>query len=138
MIEPAAIARGALRLAGRWGDVARLVELTAPARPHIEAFIDEPVLPHLTRAASLLDPNIREIIVLLQGLRAALEGDEPPWTVARYQAFLAKRGLYSGRIDGDARGLTRAAVRAYQAEENLMIDGEVGPATSLKMRSQGA
>lgn len=137
-MTPISLAQSFMRLAGQYQHASRLLDLINPAIPHILAFIDEPVLEHATRAGALLDPNSKEIVTLLVLLRGALTSDAEPWTVARYQLFLKDRGFYTGRVDGDPQGLTRAAVRAYQAHHGLAIDGEVGPATTAIMLSEGA
>lgn len=48
----------------------------------------------------------------------------------RYLQYLLKvKGFYKGLIDGDFRKLTDNAVRTFQAEKNLTVDGKVGPQT---------
>jgi len=45
------------------------------------------------------------------------------------QQRLQSQGLYSGSIDGNFGPLTQAAVRQYQTNNNLTVDGKVGPET---------
>lgn len=53
----------------------------------------------------------------------------PPDEVRWYQQQLATLGLYSGNIDGDPGKLTDGAVRNFQRQQGLDVDGVVGPAT---------
>ena len=45
------------------------------------------------------------------------------------QVALKNAGCYNGKIDGDIGPLTEEAVREFQAKNNLVIDGKVGPKT---------
>ena len=54
--------------------------------------------------------------------RRGSKGDE----VARVQRRLQELGLYSGAIDGDFGGETEIAVRRFQKQQQLEIDGTVG------------
>lgn len=58
-------------------------------------------------------------------LRPGMEGD----VVRQLQQRLRTEGFYSGAIDGIFGSQTEAAVRKAQAENNLTVDGIVGPAT---------
>lgn len=49
--------------------------------------------------------------------------------VEELQRFLAEKGYYRARIDGFFGTLTRAAVREYQADHGLKVDGMAGPIT---------
>ncbi|MGA1794859.1 MAG: peptidoglycan-binding domain-containing protein [bacterium] len=57
--------------------------------------------------------------------RIGSRGDE----VKRLQERLKALGIYKGPIDGDFGGGTDAAVKAFQKEKGLAIDGLVGPST---------
>ena len=58
-------------------------------------------------------------------------------TVERLQVLLAERGLNPGPIDGIFGRLTDAAVREFQQENNLDVDGIVGPKTWGAICAQG-
>jgi hypothetical protein len=47
------------------------------------------------------------------------------------QAALQTLGFYSGKLSGIYEGTTAEAVRAFQREHNLLLDGIVGPRTRL-------
>lgn len=49
------------------------------------------------------------------------------------QTLLKARGLYRYRVDGDFGRLTEAAVRAFQKQQSIVIDGVVGPQTWGKL-----
>jgi len=51
--------------------------------------------------------------------------------VRRLQKELKKRGLYAGRLDGDFGKKTRAAVKAFQFAEGLLVDGVAGHLETL-------
>jgi hypothetical protein len=57
--------------------------------------------------------------------RRGSKGDE----VSRIQTRLRELGVYRGPIDGDFGGGTESAVRAFQTERRLVVDGAVGPDT---------
>ena len=42
------------------------------------------------------------------------------------QVALRNAGFYKGQIDGDIGPLTKEAIREFQAENNLVVDGEIG------------
>ena len=52
---------------------------------------------------------------------APITNREP--VISQIQRLLASEGLYRGAIDGVAGSGTRAAVRAYQKQHRLVIDG---------------
>ena len=45
------------------------------------------------------------------------------------QIALANAGFYKGKIDADIGSLTEEAIRKFQTENNLVVDGKVGPKT---------
>ena len=49
--------------------------------------------------------------------------------VVQIQRRLQALGHYAGPLDGDFGGGTEAAVKAFQRNENLTVDGKVGPQT---------
>jgi hypothetical protein len=49
--------------------------------------------------------------------------------VEQIQVRLTELGLYHGPLDGDFGGGTETAVRAFQRQEALQVDGVVGPGT---------
>ena len=56
---------------------------------------------------------------------APVTNGEP--VISQIQRLLANEGLYHGAIDGVAGSGTRAAVRAYQKNHGLVVDGRVSP-----------
>lgn len=45
------------------------------------------------------------------------------------QVALKNAGFYKGEIDGDIGPLSKEAIREFQARNNLVIDGRLGPKT---------
>jgi peptidoglycan hydrolase-like protein with peptidoglycan-binding domain len=45
------------------------------------------------------------------------------------QIALQNAGFYKGKIDGDIGPMSEAAIRDFQAQNNLVVDGRVGPKT---------
>lgn len=54
-------------------------------------------------------------------------------SVAAYQKQLATLGYYTGKIDGIPGPKTQAAVRSFQRDSDLIVDGIVGPATRARL-----
>lgn len=50
------------------------------------------------------------------------------------QRYLAKANLYRGEVDGIFGPKTRAAVKAFQKSEGLIVDGIAGPQTQAALR----
>jgi len=50
-------------------------------------------------------------------------------SVREAQQALKDKGFYSGSVDGIYGPLTRKAVRSYQHDQNLNVDGRLGPQT---------
>jgi peptidoglycan hydrolase-like protein with peptidoglycan-binding domain len=57
------------------------------------------------------------------------------WDVAVLEFFLARRGVSPGRVDGRFARRTEQAVRRYQRQRKLAVDGIAGPQT---LRTFGA
>lgn len=55
-------------------------------------------------------------------------------TVKGYQAALAMLGYYAGKIDGLAWGRTHDAIRAFQLDHYLQVDGVVGKDTRAALQ----
>lgn len=72
----------------------------------------------LTWAALPADPDTPE-------LSSGSTGSE----VSAMQNVLKSAGLYTGTVDGDFGPLTEAAVRAYQTQRGVSVDGVVGDQT---------
>jgi peptidoglycan hydrolase-like protein with peptidoglycan-binding domain len=60
-------------------------------------------------------------------LRYGMRGE----AVRRLQKELKKRGYYGGRLDGDYGPKTRKAVKAFQLDEHLTVDGVAGHLETL-------
>ena len=58
--------------------------------------------------------------------------------VVELQSRLKKLGYYTGNVDGDFGDSTRLAVRAFQSNNGLTVDGRVGAGTSAKLFSSSA
>ena len=67
--------------------------------------------------------------VLLAQSETILELGSTGAAVKDVQAMLALMGYYSGVVDGNYEQMTAAAVRQFQADAGLTIDGVVGPLT---------
>ncbi|MBU1042874.1 MAG: peptidoglycan-binding protein [Candidatus Omnitrophica bacterium] len=55
-------------------------------------------------------------------------------TAEQVQSALKKAGFYQGKIDGEIGSKTKAAIKAFQQENNLKVDGVVGKGTWAKLR----
>ena len=53
--------------------------------------------------------------------------------VKELQSLLTQKKKYTGRIDGDYGAYTENAVKAYQREQGLKVDGIYGPVTCRKL-----
>ena len=56
--------------------------------------------------------------------------------VKELQGILRNKGLYTGAIDGDFGIYTENAVKQFQKENKLLIDGVYGPVTCKKLTGQ--
>lgn len=65
-------------------------------------------------------------------LRTGSRGEE----VRQLQQQLKSMGLYNGNIDGIFGPQTNAAVRAFQQQSGIAVDGIVGPVTRSRMTGQ--
>ena len=61
-----------------------------------------------------------------------------PTPEVEVQEGLTMRGFYVGAVDGRIGERTRAAVRRYQQEANLPVDGQVTPALAQRLREDTA
>ena len=79
------------------------------------------------------------ILNLVNPALALKKGDSGP-EVANLQKTLQAAGYFDGKATGFYGSLTRAAVKKFQAENNLKVDGIVGPKTlsALKGKSEEA
>jgi len=50
-------------------------------------------------------------------------------TSKEIQIALQNAGFYKGKIDGDIGPMSEAAIREFQAQNNLVVDGRIGPKT---------
>jgi peptidoglycan hydrolase-like protein with peptidoglycan-binding domain len=62
-------------------------------------------------------------------------GDQNP-TVKVVQARLEALGYYKGPLDGIFGPLTAAAVRAFQQDQSIVVDGIVGPLTGQRLHER--
>ena len=60
---------------------------------------------------------------------------EKPSSPADVQKALAEAGYYKGKTDGIIGVQTRAAIRSFQQENGLKVDGLVGPKTWEKLKT---
>ena len=56
-------------------------------------------------------------------------------TQIEIQKALAEAGFYKGTVDGIIGAKTRAAIRSFQEEQGLVVDGKVGPKTWEKLKA---
>jgi len=68
-----------------------------------------------------------------RGFYMLQEGDKG-YEVERLQKALSDLGLYKGTIDGNFSPELTEVVKKYQKNENLTVDGIVGPATLQKLK----
>jgi peptidoglycan hydrolase-like protein with peptidoglycan-binding domain len=54
--------------------------------------------------------------------------------VIRIQRFLQNAGYYEGRLDGNMTRETVAAIKDFQKDSSLKVDGIVGPKTWRKLK----
>ena len=66
-----------------------------------------------------------ELPILTRNLRRGTKGED----VKALQKVLNARGFNAGIVDGDFGPKTEAAVKAFQIEANIAVDGEVGSQT---------
>ncbi|QGH35122.1 peptidoglycan DD-metalloendopeptidase family protein [Gracilibacillus salitolerans] len=64
-------------------------------------------------------------------LKNGNEGSE----VGSIQKKLKKLGYYTGRVDNDFGPLTDKAIRAFQKDQGIKVDGIVGPVTQSKLEN---
>lgn len=83
----------------------------------------DPVFPVGLTAAEYLCDRPAEVLPRLRDAAADQRATEV------VQTFLSAMGYDTGPIDGDYGQVTRAAVRAFQADYGLVVDGLVGPQT---------
>jgi peptidoglycan hydrolase-like protein with peptidoglycan-binding domain len=69
----------------------------------------------------------------VKGAAAAVAVEKP--TIKQVQTALTNAGLYTGKIDGVQGPGTSKAVRDFQAQNKLAIDGKVGPKTWQAMKA---
>lgn len=75
-------------------------------KPESESSSVEQTLPQIPKLAGPYKPTNKDIQIALQNA-----------------------GFYEGKIDGIIGSQTRKAIEEFQAENNLAVDGEVGPKT---------
>jgi peptidoglycan hydrolase-like protein with peptidoglycan-binding domain len=61
-----------------------------------------------------------------------------PTPEVEVQEGLTMRGFYVGAVDGRIGARTRAAIRQYQQEANLPVDGQVTPELAQRLRDDRA
>lgn len=85
--------------------------------------------PRIKKAKLLLPDEESEISLEIGHL-------DPVTTVRGIQARLAQLGYKPGPIDGIIGSRTREAIRAFQKDNALVIDGIAGPATRSKLQEK--
>ena len=75
------------------------------------------------------------IFNLVNPALAIKKGDSGP-EVAELQKTLQNAGYFGGKATGFYGSLTRAAVKKFQAENNLKVDGIVGPKTLSALKGK--
>ncbi|MEP6519150.1 peptidoglycan-binding protein [Microcoleus vaginatus] len=75
------------------------------------------------------------IVNLVNPALAIKKGDSGP-EVAQLQKTLQNAGYFSGKATGFYGSLTQAAVKKFQAENNLKVDGIVGPKTLSALKGK--
>lgn len=60
-------------------------------------------------------------------------GSSKSYTMKDVQTVLKSLGLYTGKIDGVAGSKTKAALKKFQKNNGLTVDGIVGPKTAQKL-----
>ncbi|HEY4132031.1 MAG TPA: peptidoglycan-binding domain-containing protein [Gemmatimonadaceae bacterium] len=76
-------------------------------------------------------PETVELIGKLAGY-----SDEQPMSDREAQIALAKRGYYSGKIDGNVKSETITAIRRYHQDNFLEPSGHLDPATKKRLRAE--
>ena len=79
----------------------------------------------LISATALYDLRRVDNVFYLRHVQKGSKGE----TVRDYQRLLYVDGYYKGRLDGDFGEQTDAAVRKWQEDHNLTVDGSIGKAT---------
>lgn len=106
---------------GKW-DIARL-----PFKPEIRGAI--PVGDYMRARVKMYLGDTPLVLTDRATVRFGMKGA----SVAELQSDLAALGYFAGRVDGDFGPLTRAAVLAFQADNDLATDAIVGPRTWTAM-----
>jgi peptidoglycan hydrolase-like protein with peptidoglycan-binding domain len=78
-----------------------------------------------------------QVILNLPVLKKGSEPPSGPWVVKRLQLMLNDRGGFPALVvDGAFGPLTETAVKHYQQNENLTVDGVVGKQTWTSLLSR--
>lgn len=91
----------------------------------------------LARIADLELPTAPRGRVFSDGLGGNVRMGMKSGHVSMLQRKLTGLGYFTGAIDGDFGPRTRAAVLAFQADNDLVTDGIVGPVTAEVLRNAG-
>ena len=68
--------------------------------------------------------------------RTGQNDSRPADEVTRAQRLLRGLGYYNGHVDGVVGASTTRAVKTYQRENGLAVNGQIAPALINKMQSQ--
>ncbi|MEG4572803.1 peptidoglycan-binding protein [Microcoleus sp. N3A4] len=95
--------------------------------------------PNLASTPLLFFTIALTVLNLVNPALAIKKGDSGP-EVAKLQKTLQAAGYFGGKATGFYGSVTRAAVKKFQADNNLKVDGIVGPKTlsALKGKPEGA
>ena len=87
-----------------------------------------------TADVAQMQPAVSQVSQQPQEVSSNLNISEKP-TVQEIQQALQNAGLYQGKIDGDLGPRTKKAIRDFQQQNALTVDGKVGPQTWSKLFS---
>jgi hypothetical protein len=91
----------------------------------------ESVLPNEVDASSLMEDTASTAAAVMETVAEPIVFKTP--TVKDIQTALKNAGLYDGSVDGSKGPMTDRAIRNFQSQSGLKVDGKVGPQTWAKL-----